>query len=536
MHQKTPSRPTPKFFGQQQKFSTKKERGTPRDALPPRPPVKSAPPISRVFSNRNELQRARAVSFVSTSDYIRSPHYKEANKQLYFEQCFEVECKLGEGSFGQVYKVRSKEDGRYYAVKKSQQKFRGESDRLRKLDEVRKHEVLPKHENCVEFFKAWEEKQQLYIQIELCQTSLSNYSEMNHDIPETLIWNYTVDLLLAVKHLHDHDLIHMDIKPDNIFVSQDCVCKLGDFGLVVDLKKGDISEALEGDPKYMAPELMDGKFGKAADIFSLGVTLLELATDLDVPRGGAAWHLLRSGNIPNYIFKGLQPGLCELLRLMMNPSYIRRPSADDILQMPAVQNHAVRRRRQLLSKKVVNQVMASFCAVWLMLLALWKIVLWPVQSVSLRRQSHRPPRGIEAGIRQGSGWDTSFSDDDVFENPSNLSRSFISPLSESSESNDSRNGILDALRRGAYSAPAAMKARPKVATPPRNMVPLSLLDRMTPEASAHHDHSINKSLFLETSGSMASNDESMVAPEAKVNIGPKNLMSVFAAADMSDED
>ena len=44
-------------------------------------------------------------------------------------------------------------------------------------------------------------------------------------------------MLKAVKHLHDHDLVHMDIKPENIFVTADNVCKLGDFGLVLDLTK-----------------------------------------------------------------------------------------------------------------------------------------------------------------------------------------------------------------------------------------------------------------------------------------------------------
>ena len=41
----------------------------------------------------------------------------------------------------------------------------------------------------------------------------------------------------AVKHLHDNNLVHMDIKPDNIFISYDGICKLGDFGLVIDMSK-----------------------------------------------------------------------------------------------------------------------------------------------------------------------------------------------------------------------------------------------------------------------------------------------------------
>lgn len=69
-----------------------------------------------------------------------------------------------------VFKVRSKEDGRFYAVKKSIEMFRSATDRMEKLNEVQKHEQLPKHTNLVQFVKAWEERGCLYIQTELCKT------------------------------------------------------------------------------------------------------------------------------------------------------------------------------------------------------------------------------------------------------------------------------------------------------------------------------------------------------------------------------
>lgn len=110
-------------------------------------------------------------------------------------------------------------------------------DRKRKLEEVAKHEQLPKHPNCVRFVKAWEERQHLYIQTELCESSLQQVADSQHRVAENLIWNYLVDLLMAVKHLHDHELVHMDIKPENILISQHNTCKIGDFGLVLDLEK-----------------------------------------------------------------------------------------------------------------------------------------------------------------------------------------------------------------------------------------------------------------------------------------------------------
>ncbi len=67
--------------------------------------------------------------------------------------------------------------------------------------------------------------------------SLKELGEEKHDLPEKVIWSYLIDLLLAVRHLHDNELIHMDIKPDNIFIGMDGICKLGDFGLVIDLAK-----------------------------------------------------------------------------------------------------------------------------------------------------------------------------------------------------------------------------------------------------------------------------------------------------------
>ena len=66
---------------------------------------------------------------------------------------------------------------------------------------------------------------------------MSAYAEKHHNIPESTIWQFIIDLLKACKHLHDRNLVHMDIKPDNIFISFDGLCKLGDFGLVIDLEK-----------------------------------------------------------------------------------------------------------------------------------------------------------------------------------------------------------------------------------------------------------------------------------------------------------
>lgn len=76
------------------------------------------------------------------------------------------------------------------------------------------------HPNCVHFYQSWEENGRLYQQFELCETSLADLSDKVHEFSEELMWSYLVDLLLALNHLHEHNLIHMDIKPENIFLGR----------------------------------------------------------------------------------------------------------------------------------------------------------------------------------------------------------------------------------------------------------------------------------------------------------------------------
>ncbi|EDO29631.1 predicted protein [Nematostella vectensis] len=321
-------------------FSHKKARrgNSEADCLPPRPPVKSAPPISRLFKHsRKHSAGAHEVSFHGSGKKLKSPHYNERLGKLYFDQCFEVISKLGAGSFGEVFKVKSKEDGKFYAIKKSCDRFRGDVDRKNKLEEVNRHEQLKMHPNCVHFVKAWEERDHLYIQTELCSSSLKDYLEKNDSVSEREVWNFLLDLTLGLKHLHDSGMVHMDIKPANVFFGHDGLCKIGDFGLVLELSKVDTADALEGDPMYMAPELMQGSFTKAADIFSLGITLLEAACDLDLPKGGDTWHQLRNGQLPHIFTQGLSPELIRLIAWMMHPIPESRPTVDDILALPAVQ-------------------------------------------------------------------------------------------------------------------------------------------------------------------------------------------------------
>lgn len=204
--------------------------------------------------------------------------------------------------------MQSNEDGCHYAVKRSAFHFRGNSDRNRSVREARNHERLCPHPHILNLVSAWEECDRLYIQTELCSTTLLLHAETQTPGPgssmiycnihqimffptvrkclvchctnevtarvvtdEPAAWAYLCDLLSALQHLHSHGFIHLDLKPANVLMTPSGRLKLGDFGLLLEFKhKGRVTsedDVQEGDSRYMAPELLRGEYGPAADVF-----------------------------------------------------------------------------------------------------------------------------------------------------------------------------------------------------------------------------------------------------------------------------
>ena len=109
------------------KYFTFKERGSRPIQPPPKPQAKTCPPVSRVFNRKLELTSTQKVTFLNKNETRRfesvqgtplpsSKVYDSAKKVSYFEQAFKIEAKIGSGCFGNVYRVKSKEDGKQYAV------------------------------------------------------------------------------------------------------------------------------------------------------------------------------------------------------------------------------------------------------------------------------------------------------------------------------------------------------------------------------------------------------------------------------------
>jgi serine/threonine protein kinase len=155
-------------------------------------------------------------------------------------------------------------------------------------------------------------------------------------LQEVEIWNAIADLFLGLKHIHDLNIAHLDIKPSNIFVSKDGQLLIGDFGLAFDLSK-ELTEDREGDRNYLAPEILEGHYGKAADIFSLGLVILEMTANVDLPETGEAYHKLRQCDFSDVPFdlETTSTVLIELIQSMLLPEH-QRPTIEQLLFHPHV--------------------------------------------------------------------------------------------------------------------------------------------------------------------------------------------------------
>eukprot|EP00899_Mesostigma_viride_P022184 jgi/Mesvir1/314/Mv22726-RA.1 len=256
---------------------------------------------------------------------------KRQPSQFLFEHHFDFLRVIGVGSFFEVFEARHRKDGTLSAVKRSRRKFKGRRDRERLLNEVALVQELPEHPRVVRYFRGWQQDMHLYIQMELCvggnlRTLIDN---LPGPMPDEQIWRYVRDVAEGLHFLHGQDLVHLDIKPENIFLDSAGNLKIGDFGLAVKDRGQGVYDWEEGDGFYVAPELLNDCThpGPQADIYSFGAMLFEWVTGDKLPR-------TRPRSNAEIIIPETRPrAMLTLLRAMLQWEASHRCSALDVLHM-----------------------------------------------------------------------------------------------------------------------------------------------------------------------------------------------------------
>lgn len=238
-----------------------------------------------------------------------------------------------------------------------------------------------------------------------------------------------------MQSLHDQNLAHLDIKLDNILITDEKHCKLADFGLVFDLSNSPRIRAIEGDSRYLAPELMQGNYGRFNDIFSLGISVLELACNLELPANGKLWQELRTLVLPEVAMNLLSPELQGVVRAMMEPDPAKRPSVDELLKLPKLRSLHFKRKGTKISQKCVQTFSNAFQIIKCYLLFLVFIIY---EFFKLEKKGHVAPLRPRSGVRICvQNYDENSDDDTSFKTSLNTSRASKASHLDDDNNNDS---------------------------------------------------------------------------------------------------
>ena len=187
---------------------------------------------------------------------------------------------IGSGSFGIVYKMKSKINGQIYAVKQLK-KPNNENDLKNFLRETEIQSKLY-HPNIVHLYNNFNDNYYCYLVSEFVDgIDLEKLiSQNNYYLNENLIINIFKQILNGLVYLHGNNIIHRDLKPDNILIDSNNNIKIADFGLsalegIIGVLGSNCTRV--GRPDYSCPEIINNKkYDYKCDIFSLGYTIYYL--------------------------------------------------------------------------------------------------------------------------------------------------------------------------------------------------------------------------------------------------------------------
>ncbi|KAK1372836.1 putative EF-hand domain pair, Serine/threonine protein kinase, striated muscle-specific [Heracleum sosnowskyi] len=255
---------------------------------------------------------------------------------------------LGRGEFGVTYECVRIENGEKMACKKiSKDKLRTEIDVQDVRREVEIMRRLPNHPNIVSYKDVFEDKEGIYLVMELCGggelfdriVAKGHYSERAAAV-------VTKTMLEVIKVCHENGVMHRDLKPENFLYAnkdENSPLKAIDFGLSIFFEPGQNFKEIVGSPYYMAPEVLRRNYGPEVDIWSSGVILYILLCG--VP---PFWAETEQG-IAQAIVKGkltfkrapwpkVSEDAKELVKGMLDPNPFSRMTIEEVLGHRWIQN------------------------------------------------------------------------------------------------------------------------------------------------------------------------------------------------------
>lgn len=246
---------------------------------------------------------------------------------------------LGKGGFAKCYEMKCVETKKVYAAKLFEKKALANTKSRKKLiNEIKLHKKLH-HQHIVNFEHFFEDKENVYILLELCANqTLNELLKRRKRLTEIEIQAYIIQITKALKYIHNHKIIHRDLKLGNLFMNHKLELKLGDFGLAAKIEyEGQRRKTVCGTPNYIAPEILEKKNGHSyeVDVWSLGVIIYTLFYGRPPYETADVKLTYKRIKINNYSFPEsikIHFSARKLISSILNLDPSKRPTLDQILE------------------------------------------------------------------------------------------------------------------------------------------------------------------------------------------------------------
>eukprot|EP00730_Choanoeca_flexa_P002335 TRINITY_DN11012_c0_g1_i1.p1 TRINITY_DN11012_c0_g1~~TRINITY_DN11012_c0_g1_i1.p1 ORF type:complete len:578 (+),score=94.74 TRINITY_DN11012_c0_g1_i1:353-2086(+) len=252
---------------------------------------------------------------------------------------------LGSGAFGQVYTAMNIDTGSELAVKQVDlhpESGKGSGKEVSALqDEIQLLKNL-RHERIVMYYGTEKDAHHLCIFMEYVPgRSIANRLHEYGPFTVDVVRKYTRQILEGLHYLHEHRIVHRDIKGANVLATANGDVKLADFGAskrLQEIKTMTGFKSMHGTPNWMAPEVVTGAgYGRRSDIWSVGCTVIEMLTThpplYDCEPMAALFKIgSPSVDFTDYIPDGASQDCNHFLMLAFRRDRTARPAAEQLLQ------------------------------------------------------------------------------------------------------------------------------------------------------------------------------------------------------------
>lgn len=249
---------------------------------------------------------------------------------------------LGQGSFGEVKKIKNKTSGEEFAVKIINKADMQPDDLIALQTEV---EILSQidHPNVVKLHEVWEDKSKFYMVMEIMTGGelFDRVVEKDH-YSEKEAADTIRPIVDAIRYCHNMGVAHRDLKPENLlYATKDphSIIKISDFGLAK-VYDSNLMMTQCGTPSYVAPEVLEGKgYDETVDFWSIGIILYILLCGFPPfydEDNDKLFELIAKAKVefPNPYWENISDSAKDLIRKLLCPDPSKRLKADGILAHP----------------------------------------------------------------------------------------------------------------------------------------------------------------------------------------------------------